>query len=158
MHIQRGSRSPTLCQDEWFVIPASLSPSPLCFLSLARAVCSAVPLSDRIYPRWAAQLTPLICLCEWVWVGACVCAYLHYREGSSHCPPPPEMTIWRHTLITRDTLETKAEFTGQAVCISKVHKLISQLITVSVSQWCWLHPDTKLILHSRDNISQIVKV
>ena len=89
IHIQRGSRSATLRRDEQSITSAPLCSSWLLSLSLAGAVCSAVPVSDRIYPRWAVQLNPLICVwacvCTLDWMSVCISASPF--NASSHCPP-----------------------------------------------------------------------
>lgn len=58
---------------------------PLSLFTLLSASCRSCllscSLSDRIYPRWAAQLTRLICV--WVRLSVSVCIF----QASSHCPP-----------------------------------------------------------------------
>lgn len=94
-------------------MPASISTSPLCSLPLARAVCSAVPLSDRIYPRWAAQLTLLICL--WAWV--CVCVDASPFQAPLHWPPGD---WWRHALISMNTHTRQTKHSQDTVLYMEV--------------------------------------
>lgn len=58
---------------------------PLSHFTLLSASCRSCLLScsfsDRIYPRWAAQLTRLICV--WVRLSVSVCIF----QASSHGPP-----------------------------------------------------------------------
>lgn len=95
----------------------SRSSLPLCprsllhSLPLAGAVCSAVRLSDRIYPRWVAQLTPLICVSVCMCLSVCVCVYTGVSiQGILSLPPwwPFKDTLFtpKHTHIIQETHNT----------------------------------------------------
>lgn len=98
----------------------TLSLSTLLSVSCQSCLLSCSPLWPHLSQMSGAAYP--VNLFVWVCVGACVCVCLHYREGSSHCPPPPrDDHLKTHPDHQGHTQETKAELTGQAVCISQGH-------------------------------------